>query len=252
MTINNEKLIGWFTSRIGKLTYSMYGSRNGSDGTADCSGSMTQALYEAGASKYSYLYSTETIHDYLTANGYQLIAQTGQTFNPVRGDICIFGKRGQSAGAGGHIMVFTGTENQISVCYWTQGQAGTAVQEMSFDQMWIADGKPYYYIYRQKNAQPAPAPSRPAQSASAPSGANWIRESATYVPNSNVNLRTSADVNSSSIAIIKGGSQIKYDAYSIHGGYVWIRQPRAGGKYGYLATGNASGGRRTSYWGTFK
>lgn len=250
MTINNDKLIAWFNNRKGKLTYSMYGSRNGTDGTADCSGSMTQALYEAGASKYAYLYSTETIHDYLTANGYQLIAQSGQSFNPVRGDICIFGKRGQSAGEGGHIMVFTGTENQISVCYWTGGQAGTAVQEMDFDTMWIGDGKPYYYIYRQKNS-PQPAP-KPVPQPPVSNGANWIRESATYVPNSNINLRKSADVKSGSIAVLKGGSNIKYDAYSIHGGYVWIRQPRAEGKYGYLATGNAYAGKRTSYWGTFK
>ena len=46
--MNTDVLINWFESRRGKLTYSMYGSRNGSDGTADCSGSVSQALKEAG------------------------------------------------------------------------------------------------------------------------------------------------------------------------------------------------------------
>lgn len=245
MTVDLNKLVNWFMVRKGKLTYSMYGSRNGADGTADCSGAMTQALYEAGASKYGYLYNTETIHDYLIANGFKLIAQTGQTFNPIKGDICILGKRGQSAGNGGHIMVFTGTVNQISVCYWTQGQAGTAVQEMSFDQMWNTDGQPYYYIYRLQNQKPSPSP--------VPNGnVKWYSESATYIPNSPINLRTDVKTSASSIAILKGGSRIKYDAYCFANGYVWIRQPRGNGKYGYLATGNANGNKRTSSWGTFK
>lgn len=42
--MNTDVLINWFESRRGKLTYSMYGSRNGSDGTADCSGAISQAL----------------------------------------------------------------------------------------------------------------------------------------------------------------------------------------------------------------
>ncbi len=46
--MNTVVLINLFESRRVKLTYSMYGSRNGSDGTADCSGSISQALKEAG------------------------------------------------------------------------------------------------------------------------------------------------------------------------------------------------------------
>ena len=39
-----QTIVNWFINRRGKLTYSMYGSRKGSDGTADCSGSVSQAL----------------------------------------------------------------------------------------------------------------------------------------------------------------------------------------------------------------
>ncbi|RGW52396.1 hypothetical protein DWV65_09955 [Limosilactobacillus fermentum] len=45
-----RRTIEWFLNREGKLTYSMLGSRNGTDGTADFSGAMTQALWSAGAS----------------------------------------------------------------------------------------------------------------------------------------------------------------------------------------------------------
>lgn len=43
-----QSIVNWFVNHRGKLTYSMYGSRNGADGTADCSGSISQALKEAG------------------------------------------------------------------------------------------------------------------------------------------------------------------------------------------------------------
>ena len=46
--MNKDALINWFESRRGKLTYSMYGSRDGSDFTADCSGAVSAALKSAG------------------------------------------------------------------------------------------------------------------------------------------------------------------------------------------------------------
>ena len=80
MAVDIENVINWFVNNQGKLTYSMYGSRNGDDGTADCSGSMTQALYESGASKPAYLYSTETIHQYLLDNGFALAFESNDIF----------------------------------------------------------------------------------------------------------------------------------------------------------------------------
>lgn len=64
-------------------------------------------------------------------------------------------------------------------------------------------------------------------------------------------LRWGARTGSSAIGLMTAGTTIKYDAYSIHDGYVWIRQPRANGTYAYLATGEAPYGVRTSYWGSF-
>jgi len=150
----------------------MYGSRNGSDGTGDCSGTMPQALYEAGASKPAYLYSTETIHPYLIDNGFSLYAEN-ESWAAKRGDIVVMGKRGESAGAFGHIGVISTDDPDallLSTSFWTGGESGTAVGNVKFDDMWAADGSPYFYVYRQTNSNqgnqanvapasaPAPAP----------------------------------------------------------------------------------------------
>ncbi|HHT7042032.1 hypothetical protein B4087_5805 [Bacillus cereus] len=54
------------------------------------------------------------------------------------------------------------------------------------------------------------------------------------------------------IATLNKGDNVTYDAYGYEqDGYVWIRQPRSNG-YGYIATGEASNGKRVSSWGSFK
>lgn len=159
MGVDINKVIAWFDNHMGKITYSMTGSRNGSDGTGDCSGTMTQALYEAGASKPAYLYSTETIHPYLLNNGFGLYAEN-KSWTAKRGDIVVMGKRGESAGAFGHIgIISTDDPNAqlLSTSYWTAGANGTAVGNVTFDEMWEADGSPYFYVYRQ-NGSTASAP----------------------------------------------------------------------------------------------
>lgn len=165
--VDKLAVIQWFRNHEGKLTYSMYGSRNGADGTADCSGSMTQAIYEAGGTKPAYLYSTETIHPYLVQNGYKLVVENADSWDAKTGDIVIWGQLGASAGAGGHIMVISEGDpvaKCISTCYYTSGQEGTAVQELDYNYFASLDGYPYYYVYRMMDDgnnggnQPAPAP----------------------------------------------------------------------------------------------
>lgn len=79
-------------------------------------------------------------------------------------------------------------------------------------------------------------------------GDTWHREDGTFTSNSWINLRWGAKVNSSRIATITPGQTVKYDAWSRHGGYVWVRQPRANGQYGYLAVRTSNG----TPFGTFK
>ncbi|GAO99430.1 lysin [Fructobacillus ficulneus] len=152
--VNTDELIAWFDNHKGQLTYSMTGNRDGSDGTADCSGAMTEALYEAGASKPAYLYNTDSLPGYLTANGYQLIS-TNTPWDAQRGDIVIWGQQGASGGAVGHVQVIISNDpnaRAISVNYATQGAAGTAVTEWNYDTAYAqtSNGKFLpYYVYRQ-------------------------------------------------------------------------------------------------------
>ncbi|BAP85541.1 N-acetylmuramoyl-L-alanine amidase [Paucilactobacillus hokkaidonensis JCM 18461] len=97
-----------------------------------------------------------------------------------------------------------------------------------------------------------PAVSKPAATPS--TGIKWIAQTGvfTITDSDGIKLRSgSASVKSPLLAILKKGNTVKYNAYGYAGGYVWIRQPRSNG-YGYLPTGNASGNKRTSYWGAFK
>ena len=69
-----------------------------------------------------------------------------------RGDIVIWGKRGFSEGAFGHVGIMTTTENDpyfISTCYLTAGAKGSAVQEVRYNEFAQRDSYPYYYVYRQ-------------------------------------------------------------------------------------------------------
>lgn len=77
----------------------------------------------------------------------------------------------------------------------------------------------------------------------------WQLETGTFTLNRSIQLRM-APLIGTVIATLPAGAKVNYNAYAYVGGYVVIRQPRANG-YGYLATGTASGTKRTSYWGSF-
>lgn len=75
----------------------------------------------------------------------------------------------------------------------------------------------------------------------------WVKEDGTFITDRPINLRKGAKLTSDIITTLPAGSVIKYDAYSRHDGYVWIRQPRANNQYGYLVCRQGS-----IPWGTFK
>ena len=111
-------------------------------------------------------------------------------------------------------------------------------------------------IIKQDIPAPKPQPTHnPALEA--PSTANWVdalgdrwfEEKGTFISNCALHLRWGATVNSSVIAVVPAGTVIKYDAYSRHGGYVWLRQPREHGQYGYIACRDAN---TNEAFGTFK
>lgn len=165
MSINNPLVPSWFDARKGKLTYSMLGSRNGTDGTADCSGSTTQAIRDAGGLPYDYLYSTVTLGGYLSRNGYVRITQNRE-WDAKQGDILMMSwgaDMSTSGGAGGHVGVMKDAWTFISVDYWTGGQAGTAVSEHNVDSYLNIQGPTYFEAWRLSGETSNPTPKPPAQ-----------------------------------------------------------------------------------------
>ncbi|MBB1078797.1 glycoside hydrolase family 25 [Limosilactobacillus sp. STM2_1] len=67
----------------------------------------------------------------------------------------------------------------------------------------------------------------------------WHREKGRFITDRVLDLRWGALPTSAVIATLPLGSVIDYDAWSRHNGYVWLRQPRANGEYGYLPCRNA-------------
>lgn len=209
--------------RAKKVKYSMYGSRTGSDGTADCSGAIYAALVTGGGARAKYPPSTETLHAYLTSNGYQLHA-TNREWSPKRGDIFIWGKRGQSAGAGGHTGVFTDSKRII--------HCNASANGVSVDDYAIAhfnSGRMYFYAYRPKTSQTSQKqPNTPQE------GANIMPKSLKLTDKAK--LYTKPSKSGGLIATLKAGDIVKFDDITHKEGILWACQRRAKG-YGYIELG---------------
>lgn len=137
-----EKALAWFYARKGRVFYSME-SRNGPD-SYDCSSSVYHALKEAGLLPASYwIGNTDTLFDALEKNGWvRLPEDANGEADTQRGDIFIWGIRGNSGGALGHTGMFTDTDNVINCRY----QAGIVID--NHDWLWSASGYPPYAFYR--------------------------------------------------------------------------------------------------------
>ena len=77
----------------------------------------------------------------------------------------------------------------------------------------------------------------------------WHKESGTFISNTYLHLRYGAKPYSSTLMYAGPGMVIKYDAWSSHNGYVYVRQPRGNGQHAYVAVRNAY---THEAYGTFK
>ena len=101
------------------------------------------------------------------------------------------------------------------------------------------------------DSKATPQSSKPVVKQTAPQsfvdelGDTWYKEEGKFYPNGTINIRYGARTTSNIIGTVTKGDCVKYDAYSRHGGYVWIRQPRANGQPGFLVCrqGNDPWGR---------
>lgn len=118
----------------------------------------------------------------------------------------------------------------------------------------LATGGGKVNVVSQPVPKPAPSPKPQQTSWIDALGVKWYSETGafTITDDAGIWLRWGATTQSSKITVLPKGSVVKYDAYCYSGGYVWIRQPRENGQYGYLPTGREQNGKRIDYWGTFK
>lgn len=140
MTINTETALRWMSDHKGRVSYSM-DERDG-PGSYDCSSAVYYALMSAGAISAGWAVNTEYEHDWLIKNGYKLIAENTD-WDAKRGDIFIWGKRGQSAGAGGHTGIFVDPDNIIHCNY-----ANNSITINNYNQTAESSGWMYCYVYR--------------------------------------------------------------------------------------------------------
>lgn len=148
MTVDTEKAIAWMGLKEGRVSYSM-DYRNGPD-SYDCSSAICSALIYAGASNPGWLLNTEYMHDWLVQNGYELIAEN-EGWESQRADIAIWGLRGQSDGAGGHVVMFIDADNIIHCNY-----ARNNITIDNYNQTAAASGWMYSYAYRYNGEQSQP------------------------------------------------------------------------------------------------
>lgn len=149
MGVDIEKGVAWMQARKGRVSYSM-DFRDGPD-SYDCSSSMYYALRSAGASSAGWAVNTEYMHAWLIENGYELISENAP-WDAKRGDIFIWGRKGASAGSGGHTGMFIDSDNIIHCNYAYDG-----ISVNDHDERWYYAGQPYYYVYRLTNANAQPA-----------------------------------------------------------------------------------------------
>lgn len=155
-----DKVIEWFQQRQGRVSYSM-DYRNGPN-SYDCSSSIYHALIYAGILPQGLrIGNTETMFIDLPKFGFQRIEADANGYIPTqRGDIFIWGKQGQTSGAGGHTGIYLDSDNIIHCSYGYNG-----IHTDNHD--WLAgingvqDLTIFRYTGKPQNA-PAPAPQNEA------------------------------------------------------------------------------------------
>lgn len=116
-----DKAIEWFAQRQGRVSYSM-NYRNGPS-SYDCSSSIYHALIYAGILPQGFrIGNTETLFVDLPKFGFQRIEADANGYIPTqRGDIFLWGKQGQTAGANGHVGIYIDSDNIIHCSYGYNG-----------------------------------------------------------------------------------------------------------------------------------
>lgn len=237
MSVNIETAINYMKSLKAKgITYSMSGSRTGSDGTGDCSGTIYQGLVNGGATSAGWVLNTDSMHDWLVKNGFDLVS-SNKEWTMKRGDIIIFGKKGSSGGAAGHVVLAVDGTNVI---HCTLGQYSNGYQNgISINNEIEMPYNMGFYVYRKGSSNN----DKPAQ-------VKWFDEVATLTVDVTDGIQSWSEPNlkSKKKHLFKKGNKIKYDKACHSNGYVWVRQPRSNNEFYYIPIGLSNGDSRTETW----
>ena len=150
--IDIDKTIQWMKDRAGKVSYAQE-NRDGPD-AYDCTSSIYYALRDAGADDNGYAVNTDSMHDWLLKNDFELAYEGAWSSkddiqNRQKGDIIIWGHKGRSGGNRGHAMLMLDKENIIHCSSPLGGIAethyGTYRDRMQMDFETV-------YVYRPKSS----------------------------------------------------------------------------------------------------
>ena len=155
-----------------------------------------------------------------------------------------------------NMNVSSGAFSSIAGWQYTGGDMDRSIWYLDAS-AWDKFAKPGNVNIKTETPKPTPAPSQNSakyDSWTDELGVKWYKEDGkfTVTVDEGIVLRWGATTKSAKIGVLPKGSVVKYDAFCHSGGYVWIRQPRGNGQYGYLPTGESSGSKRTSSWGKFE
>ena len=147
-----------------------------------------------------------------------------------------------------NMHVSTGAFSTLTGWQYTGGDMDRSIWFLD-EAGWKKLGNPNGKIEAQAEPAKPQQPSVPSNSWTDGLGDTWFDEKGTFTLGEAINLRWGAKTTSALIATLPAGSEVNYDAYSNHDGFIWIRQPRANGQFGYLVCRDAN---TKEPFGTFK
>lgn len=152
-TIDTDKAIKWYKDKLGKVKYSR-DARTGPD-SYDHSSALYYALVDGGAKESGSPVDTDSEHDWLKDNGYELVyegawSSKDDVQNREKGDVIIWGTKGSSSGDKGQTMLVEDKENIIQCSPSTDGIAENNYGQYR-DRITMDYGK--VYVYRPKESK---------------------------------------------------------------------------------------------------
>lgn len=220
---NINAIIKWMFDQLGKVTYSMTNRLGPS--SYDCSSAVYNTLIAGGFLKAASMVNTETLFNDLECNGWEQVQPVNGNYPAKKGDIFIWGTRGQKLGAAGYTGIFIDDNDNIIHCnYWFNG-----ISINDHDYIWGYNGQPDITIYRYSGntgGSPEPKPSTPKPIEPTPQDPDKrITMSGTFYPDRQ--LAVSADTNPDDVAspaldYYNAGMAISYDSYIMANGFAWI------------------------------